>query len=168
MFAHYSGTAIREYSMNPYGIQLRQPQAGDIIGSKITIAAIGTAFEASYGWRLVNGATTVAEGYFQAGSMGLLESFVHQADVATDYSGQAVLRVFGDDPSGQSEGTDLVEIPVVVLAGITGYQPHQVAAGETLTKLAEQYGATVENIALANDLSDPNKIRVGQLLRIPA
>lgn len=154
--------------MNPYGIQLRQPLAGDIIGNKITIAAIGTAFEASYGWRLVNGGTTVAEGYFQAGSMGMLESFVYQDDVSTDYSGPASLRVFGDDPSGESEGTDLVEIPVVVLAGITGYQPHQVAAGDTLTKLANQYNATVENIVLANGLADPDKIRVGQLLRIPA
>ena len=123
--------------MNPYGIQLRQPLAGDIIGNKINIAAIGTAFEASYGWRLVDGGTTVAEGYFQAGSMGMLESFVYQDDVSTDYSGPASLRVFGDDPSGESEGTDLVEIPVVVLAGITGYQPHQVAAGDTLTKLAD-------------------------------
>ena len=68
--------------------------------------------------------------------MGLLEPFVHQADVSTDYSGPAVLRVFGDDPSLESEGTGLVEVPVVVLAGVTGYQPHQVAAGDTLTKLA--------------------------------
>jgi len=153
--------------MNPYGIQLRQPLTGDIIGTKIAIAGIGTAFEASYGWRLLNGDTNIAEGYFQAGSMGLLESFVHQADVSTDYSGPAVLRVFGDDPSGESEGTDLVEIPVVVLAGITGYQPHQVTAGDNLTKLAEQYGATVGNIVLANGLADPDKIRIGQLLRIP-
>lgn len=99
--------------------------------------------------------------------MGLLESFVHQADVSTDYSGPAVLRVFGDDASGQTEGTDLVEVPVVVLAGITGYQPHQVTAGDTLTKLAEQYGTTVDNIVLANGLTDPDKIQKGQLLRIP-
>ena len=153
--------------MNPYGIQLRQPLAGDIIGTRIAIAAIGTAFEASYGWRLLNGDTTIAEGYFQAGSMGLLESFVHQADVTTDYSGPATLRVFGDDPSLESEGTGLVEVSVVVLAGVTGYQPHQVAAGDTLTKLAEQYGATIDNIVLANGLTDPDKIQKGQLLRIP-
>lgn len=153
--------------MNPYGIQLRQPLAGDIIGTKIAIAAIGTAFEASYGWRLLNGGTTVAEGFFQAGSMGLLESFVHHADVSTDYSGPAVLRVFGDDPSGESEGTDLVETPVVVLAGVTGYQPHQVVAGDTLTKLAKEYNATVNNIVLANGLTNPDRIRVGQLLRVP-
>ncbi|WP_236825534.1 MULTISPECIES: LysM peptidoglycan-binding domain-containing protein [unclassified Blastococcus] len=153
--------------MNPYGIQLRQPLPGDIIGNKITIAAIGTAFEASYGWHLVNGDTTVDKGYFQGGSMGSLESFVHQADVSTDYSGRAVLRVFGDDPSGESEGTDLVEIPVVVLAGVTGYPVHQVMAEETLTRLAEQYNSTVDNIVLANSLADPDRIRVGQVLRIP-
>ena len=153
--------------MNPYGIQLRQPLPGDIIGRKITIAAIGTAFEASYGWRLVAGGATVAEGFFTAGSMGVLESFVHEADVTGNYSGPAALRVFGDDPSGNSEGTDLVEIPVVVLAGVTGYVPHQVVVGDTLTKLAGQYNSTVEHIALANGLPDPNKIRTGQLLRVP-
>ena len=36
--------------MDVYGIQLRQPLAWDLIGRKVAIAALGTAFEASYGW----------------------------------------------------------------------------------------------------------------------
>lgn len=153
--------------MNPFGIQLRQPLPGDLIGGKLAIAAIGTAFEASYGWRLAKSGNTLAEGYFTAGSMGTLEPFVHEAEVTTDYSGPATLHVFGDDPSGSSEGADLVEVAVVVLPGTTGYVPHQVVAGETLTGIARQYDSTVERITLANSLTDPNKIRAGQLLRVP-
>ena len=63
---------------NAYGIQLRQPLPGDLIGNRLTVAAIGTAFEASYGWKLTFIDATIAEGSFQAGSMGLMESFVHE------------------------------------------------------------------------------------------
>jgi LysM repeat protein len=153
--------------VNPYGIQVRQPLAGDLIGNKLTIAAIGTAFEASYGWRLVHDGATLAEDYFTAGSMGSMEPFVYETPITLDHSGPATLRVFGDDPSGNSEGTDLVEVPVVVLAGVTGYVPHQVSAGDTLTRIAAEYNSTLDRIALANNLSNPDMIRVGQLLRVP-
>ncbi len=153
--------------MNPYGIQLRQPLAGDLVGARLTIAAIGTAFEASYGWRLVAGGNRVAEGFFTAGSTGTLEAFVHDTAVETTHTGRATLEVFGDDPSGHSDGADLVEVAVIVLPGRRGYVPHQVVGGDTLSKLARRYDSSVEHIALANGLADPNRIRIGQLLRVP-
>lgn len=45
---------------------------------------------------------------------------------------------------------------------------HVVQAGETLFRIAQQYDTTVEAIAEANDISDPNRIREGQELIIPA
>ena len=36
--------------MDVYGIQLRQPLAWDLIGRTVAMAALGTAFEATYGW----------------------------------------------------------------------------------------------------------------------
>jgi murein DD-endopeptidase MepM/ murein hydrolase activator NlpD len=58
-----------------------------------------------------------------------------------------------------------------VLRAATG-QPeepviHEVQSGETLFRIAEQYGTTVEAIVAANDISDPSLIRVGQELIIP-
>lgn len=45
---------------------------------------------------------------------------------------------------------------------------HVVAAGETLGLIALKHKATVAAIAKANDLSDPNYIRIGQKLAIPS
>lgn len=44
---------------------------------------------------------------------------------------------------------------------------HTVQPGENLFRIAQQYGVTVQAIAAANNLSDPNNLRVGQVLIIP-
>jgi len=44
---------------------------------------------------------------------------------------------------------------------------HTVAAGESLSKIAELYNSTIERIAVYNNLADPNSIQVGQTLKIP-
>ena len=153
---------------NTYGIQLRHPLPGDLVGLKITIAAIGTAFEASYGWRLINGPTVLAEGFFQASSMGLMEAFVHEASVSFSHLGPATFQLFGDDPSGEHPpGLDLTELSVILIPGMVGYQIHQVVAGETLTSIAREAGSTVDSIVAANQLPNPDLIRVGQILRVP-
>ncbi len=45
---------------------------------------------------------------------------------------------------------------------------YTVAAGDTLSAIAARFGTTVSAIAAANDLADPNRISVGQVLIIPA
>jgi LysM repeat protein len=45
---------------------------------------------------------------------------------------------------------------------------HTVAAGETLTGIAARYGTTVSAIAQANRITDPNHVRIGAVLQIPA
>jgi len=154
--------------MDLYGIQLRQPLAWDLIGRKVAIAALGTAFEASYGWVIRAPDGVLAEGFFTAGSTGLLESFVHEAPVETDYIGSATFELFGDDPSGERDpGLDTQSVPVIVIGGMQGYVPHQVVRGDTVSALARHYGSTVQKIAVASRLRDPDKIQVGQVLRVP-
>jgi LysM repeat protein len=48
-----------------------------------------------------------------------------------------------------------------------GYQLYMVVKGDTLTTIASELGSTVEKISAANRQSDPNKIRIGQILRVP-
>ena len=43
---------------------------------------------------------------------------------------------------------------------------HVVQPGETLFRIAERYGSSVEALAHANELTDPTKIYVGQKLTI--
>ena len=44
---------------------------------------------------------------------------------------------------------------------------HRVLAGDTLTKIAQRNNVTVEALTKANGISDPNRIGVGQVLKIP-
>lgn len=153
---------------NTYGIQLRHPLSGDLVGRQLTVAAIGTAFEASYGWRLVTGQTTLASGFFQAGSMGQMEAFVYETAVSFTHLGRAMFQLFGDDPSGEHPpGLDLTEVSVILIPGMVGYQIHQVTAGETLFRIAREAGSTVDSIVAANELPNPDLIRIGQILRVP-
>jgi chromosome segregation ATPase len=44
---------------------------------------------------------------------------------------------------------------------------HVVRSGETLTTIAQDYGTTVDEIVRANEITNPNRLRVGQELVIP-
>ena len=47
----------------------------------------------------------------------------------------------------------------------SGYE-HVVAAGDTLSTIAQAYGVSVKSILDDNDIKDPNRLRVGQKLFI--
>jgi len=62
-----------------------------------------------------------------------------------------------------------------ICPGIAGAAPpaqgpteHIVQSGETLFRIAQMYGVTVDDIVAANNLADRNVIRVGQQLIIPS
>jgi LysM repeat protein len=42
-----------------------------------------------------------------------------------------------------------------------------VVSGDTLSAIAGRYGTTVAALRELNNISDPSKLRVGQVLRIP-
>lgn len=44
---------------------------------------------------------------------------------------------------------------------------HTVQAGETLFRIGQQYGFSVEALVAYNNLADPNRLEVGQQIRIP-
>jgi LysM repeat protein len=44
---------------------------------------------------------------------------------------------------------------------------YRVQAGDTLYVIAQRFGTTVKAITEANGISDPTKIRIGQVLAIP-
>jgi N-acetylmuramoyl-L-alanine amidase len=52
-------------------------------------------------------------------------------------------------------------------AGGSSYGAHEVQAGETLSSIAARYGTTVDRLAKANELDDPNMIVIGQTLNVP-
>jgi LysM repeat protein len=58
-------------------------------------------------------------------------------------------------------------LPVAIVSSVAGDSKHVVSPGDTLTHLANLYMVTVEEIASANNLADPNLIIVGDELLIP-
>ena len=48
------------------------------------------------------------------------------------------------------------------------YATHRVRSGETLSTIARRYGTSVSALMRANALASPNRLRVGQRLRVPA
>lgn len=67
-----------------------------------------------------------------------------------------ILLLLAPVPALAQEPAGTAEPPVYV-----------VQAGDTLFRIAQRFGTTVEAIAAANDLQDPSLIRVGQRLIIP-
>lgn len=73
-----------------------------------------------------------------------------------------------------TEGATLPPIATTSTTSTTVYVPttvvyvyHEVQSGETLFKIAERYGVTVDEIIEANELTDPDHIEAGDTLRIP-
>jgi murein DD-endopeptidase MepM/ murein hydrolase activator NlpD len=60
-------------------------------------------------------------------------------------------------------GTGAATHPAVAQAQRT----HTVVAGETVYRIAQQYGISVGRLMTANGISDPRDLRVGQVLTIP-
>lgn len=56
----------------------------------------------------------------------------------------------------------------LALAQDTAQTRHTVQAGDNLFQIAQRYGVTVQAIAQANNLSDPNRLDIGQVLIIPS
>jgi LysM repeat protein len=66
-------------------------------------------------------------------------------------------------------GQRLRLVPVAAAApASTGTTRHTVAAGQTLSSIAQRYGTTVRAIQAANGITDPNHVTVGRVLTIPS
>lgn len=65
----------------------------------------------------------------------------------------------GSAPAGGASGDD---------SGDGSMATHAVKAGETLASIAARHGVTAKALAAANALTNPNLVRIGQVLVIPA
>lgn len=72
----------------------------------------------------------------------------------------------GDDPEPAAT-TSTTAAPTTTTTTTEPDQVHVVESGETLGAIAQRYGTTVQAIAEANELADPNVLAVGQELVIP-
>ena len=74
-------------------------------------------------------------------------------------------------PSGDSSApatTTATATPTPAPTAAAGAKTHEMQPGDTLTKVATEYGVTVAALEQANNITDPKKIRAGVVLTIPA
>ena len=83
---------------------------------------------------------------------------------------------------GDDKGSlDLSEVPTATMpdplpeavivgqtSGPTGGTTYTVASGDSLSAIADRFGVSVEAIVEANDIADPTRLSVGQVLTIPS
>lgn len=71
------------------------------------------------------------------------------------------------DPGNIQVGQRLL-VPIQATSAVSQPETHVVQPGETLRSIAELYGMTVEQLAKANQIANPDAIYVGQVLNIVA
>jgi LysM repeat protein len=57
--------------------------------------------------------------------------------------------------------------PAPTASQVVATRTHTVASGETLSAIAAHYGTTVKVLRRLNNIDDPRRIRIGQVLQIP-
>ncbi|MCC3655056.1 MULTISPECIES: LysM peptidoglycan-binding domain-containing protein [Streptomyces] len=156
--------------------RIDQPREWDLVGDPVLIAGVGTGFEANLSYRVGEGHDEVT-GYFTVGGgTGEHGQFQVRADVgkAAFTLDRLYVQVF-EVSAADGEEINLVTVPVIygprIVPGYIGYREHTVVRGETLSAIARaHYGDArlFPRIVRANpQLTDPDVIVPGQLLRIP-
>jgi len=158
-------------------INVRQPLPEDLVGDPVGVSGVGTGFEGTFTARVRDGnGTELGSTTIHAGGTGIWGNF--QVTVPLGVAPAAprgAVEVFELSAKDGSE-INTVAVPIVFGTALVnpfhGFAQHTVAAGETLAAIAQQwYGnsASWPSIFEANrdQITDPNLIQPGQVLRVP-
>ncbi|MGW6316505.1 MULTISPECIES: Gmad2 immunoglobulin-like domain-containing protein [unclassified Streptomyces] len=157
--------------------RMDQPRKLDLVGNPVLVGGCGTGHEATLHYRVGDGHVEVTGHFSAGGGTGEHGQFQVAADVSRVKfsSDQILVQVFEKSPKDGSE-INVVTVPVLygprIVPGYYGYREHKVVKGDTLSGLAKaHYGdaSLFKRIQRANpdQISDPDKIIPGQVLRIP-
>ena len=78
-----------------------------------------------------------------------------------------IARYNGIADTGLLEPDRVLRIPVTVIPDMKPYYEYTIKDGDTLFKLAEKFGTTVESLAKLNGIENPDVIWAGNILKIP-
>ena len=165
--------------MLPY-IEIQTPQPWDIVGPRdLIVAGQNGTFEGAIAWTLQEGHDEL-RGVFsgQAFGIGQFSGTISADDI--DASAMKVPRLFltlshagpSDDPDDFVSTTIPVIWGPLMVDGYEGWIPVTVAAGDTLSSLAESHLGDpdlwpVLHTANQHIVPDPDLIFAGQQLRVP-
>lgn len=88
--------------------------------------------------------------------------------VATDGYRKSYVMVFGVGPAVPTESAPIVRFDPTIQTGVeAGTVTYIVMRGDTMQAIARAHGVTIENIALANNIANPDRLMPGDILTIP-
>lgn len=157
-------------------ISVRQPQPYDIVDDPVEVCGIGSGFEGQFAARVrdANGAELVQSNVNGPGAV----LFNYHAELplpGVPSTTQGTLEVFEFSAKDGSEINKQV-VPIIfgraLIDPYAGFQQYTVQPGDTLSAIAQQFygdSSLFPRIfeANSNQLTDPNLIFPGQVLRIP-
>ena len=159
-------------------ISVRQPRPFDIVDDPVDVCGIGTGFEGTFSARVrdANGAQ-LALTSIHAGGMGIWGNY-HVAIALSGIPSTTTGTVEVFEFSAKGDGTELNKVTVPVSFGpalinpYNGFEQYTVQAGDSLSHIAQtKYGDANQwpRIFDANrdEISNPNLVFPGQVLRIP-
>lgn len=158
-------------------IAVRHPVANDLVDDPVEVCGVATGFEGRIAARVRddNGAALAEDG-IDAGGTGIWGNFHTQLPLNDKpQTPRGTLEVF---EYSEKDGSEINKRVVRIVFGRAlidpyhGFAQHTVVAGDTLSGIAQQFygnGSLYTRIFEANrdQLTDPNKIFVGQVLRVP-
>ena len=159
-------------------IVVHHPLPNNIVDDPIQICGISTTFEANLQIRALdnNGNQVVQQFFTTRGSNGIWANFSVNLPLGTiPATTLGTLEVFEISAKDGSE-INKVTIPIVfgraLIDPYIGFAQYTVVSGDTLSKIAQQFyndSTLFSRIFDANrdQLSNPNQIVPGQVLRIP-
>jgi nucleoid-associated protein YgaU len=158
-------------------ISVRQPLPFDLVDSPIDVSGVATAFEGVLQARIRDfTGLELAQTQFLAGGTGIWGNFhISFGGGGIFPTIHGILEVYAISPADGSEMGKVI-VPITfgpaILDPYHGFAQHTVAAGESLSVIAQQwYGDALlwDRIyeANRNQIIDPNLIFPGQVLRVP-
>jgi nucleoid-associated protein YgaU len=150
--------------------------AYDIVDNPVAVCGIGTAFEGQFVARLLDShGTQIAKVPVKAGGTGIWGNYEVRIPVQVPVTPQGRLEVF---EVSQADGSELHSVVVPITFGPAlinpyhGFAQYTVAGGDSLSSIAAKYYGDANKWpvifeANINQIQDPDRISVGQVLRIP-
>lgn len=158
-------------------ITVRHPLAHDLVNDPVEICGVATGFEGTIAARVRDdNGTELAEDYIQAGGTGIWGNYHKQLPLSTQpQTPHGTLEVFeysAQDGSEINKRVVRIVFGSALISPYLGFAQHTVVKGETLSGIAKHWyddASKYPRIFEANrdQITDPNKIFVGQVLRIP-
>ena len=148
-------------------IRITSPQAGSYITSPVTVSGENDTFEGQVAVRVLDAKwRVIGQGVGTGGGWGTYAPFAVSVPFDLTVEQWGLVEAWWNRPQDGSE-VNTVSVPVYLSLVPPAQRTYTVCRGDNLFRLSLRFGTTVQAIAEANGILNPNLIYVGQVLLIP-